>query len=221
MTAAGKTGTSNDSFDRWFAGYTPYYAASTWVGYDTQKRVSMSGNPAAKIWRAVMQKAHEGLANKDFTRPSSIVTKEVCADSGLLVTDACKHDRRGDRTKTEIFAKGSVPTGECNIHKYVKVCPETFKLANPTCKSTVGEVNIVFLDRGYETAPSKLPKDYEYEIPKTYCEMHYCAIDENGNYIEPKEENDDDFNWGNLWPGDSGDENLNDLENNFTDSGEE
>ena len=50
MHAAGKTGTSNESKDRWFAGFTPYYVASTWVGYDQQKTVSMSGNPAAKIW---------------------------------------------------------------------------------------------------------------------------------------------------------------------------
>lgn len=225
MTAAGKTGTSNDSFDRWFAGYTPYYAASTWVGYDTQKTVNMSGNPAAKIWKAVMQKAHEGLANKDFTRPNSVVSAEVCMDSGLLATDACKHDRRGDRTHSEIFAKGTVPTTECATHKYVKVCPETFKLANPTCKSTVREASIVFLDRGYEVAPSKLPKDYEYEIPKTYCELHYCAVDANGNYIEPEEEkseeNDFNFDWVFNDGEGSGNQNSNNSEDNFSNSGEE
>ena len=202
MTAAGKTGTSNESKDRWFAGYTPYYVASTWVGYDQQKTVNMSGNPAAKIWKAVMQKIHSDLPNKDFEKPSSVVTAEVCADSGLLATDACRNDRRGDRTKTEIFAKGTVPTEECTMHKYVSVCPDSYKLANPTCKSTVGTVNVVFLDRGYETEPSKLPKDYDYEIPHTYCEYHYCAVDEYGNYIEPKNEydfNDDDeglWIWG-------------------------
>lgn len=190
MTAVGKTGTSNESKDRWFAGYTPYYVASTWVGYDKQKTVNMSGNPAAKIWKAVMQKVHEGLANKDFEKPSNIVSAKVCADSGLLVTEACKNDRRGDRTKVEIFEKGTVPTKECTTHKYVDVCPDTFKLANPTCLSKVGTIKIVCIDRGYEEEPSKLPKDYEYEIPKTYCEYHYCATDENGNYIENEKDDD-------------------------------
>ena len=185
MNVAGKTGTSNESKDRWFAGYTPYYVASTWVGYDKQKTVNMSGNPAAKIWKAVMQKVHEGLPNKEFVKPSNIITAEVCADSGMLATEACKNDRRGSRVKNEIFVRGTVPTEECTIHKYVDVCPDTFKLANPTCLSTVGTIKIVCLDRNYEKEPSKLPKDYEYETPSTYCEFHYCAVDENGNYIVP------------------------------------
>lgn len=201
MTAAGKTGTSNESKDRWFAGYTPYYVASTWVGYDQQKTVNMSGNPAAKIWKAVMQKIHTDLPNKKFEQPSSVVTANVCMDSGLLVTDACRYDRRGDRTKSEIFEKGTVPTKECTIHKYVSVCPDTFKLPNPTCIKTVGTFNLVVLDRGYEEAPSSLPKDYEYEIPQTFCDFHYCATDENGVYIESEDEGnsyiDDEGSW--IW----------------------
>ena len=200
MNVAGKTGTSNDSYDRWFAGYTPYYVGSVWVGYDTQKTVNMSGNPAAKIWKAVMEKVHKDLENKPFTKPSSVVTAEVCADTGLLATDICKADRRGDRTKTEIFAKGTVPTEECTLHKYVAVCPDSFKLANPTCLSSVGTINLVCIDRNYEEVPSKLPKDFEYEAPSTYCEYHYCAKDENGNYIEPEKDDyedlyDDRYDW--------------------------
>lgn len=195
MHAAGKTGTSNESKDRWFAGFTPYYVASTWVGYDQQKTVSMSGNPAAKIWKAVMQKIHTNLPDKEFTRPSTVVSATVCADSGLLMTDACKNDRRGDRSKTEWFDVNNVPTEECNIHKYVTVCPESFKLPNPTCKATSGTINIVFLDRGYEEAPSKLPKDYDYEAPHTYCEYHYCAVDEDGNFIDNNSRYEDYANW--------------------------
>lgn len=195
MHAAGKTGTSNESKDRWFAGFTPYYVASTWVGYDQQKTVSMSGNPAAKIWKAVMQKIHANLPDKEFTRPSTVVSATVCADSGLLMTDACKNDRRGDRSKTEWFDVNNVPTEECNIHKYVTVCPESFELPNPTCKATSGTINIVFLDRGYEEAPSKLPKDYDYEAPHTYCEYHYCAVDEDGNFIDNNSRYEDYANW--------------------------
>ncbi len=205
MPVAGKTGTSNESKDRWFAGYTPYYVASTWVGYDQQKTVNMSGNPAAKIWKAVMEKIHKDLPKAQFTKPSGIVEMKVCADSGLLATDACRNDRRGDRTKTEKFASDNIPTEECTIHKYVSVCPDSFKLANPTCKATVGTVDIVFIDRGYETAPSKLPKDYDYEVPKTYCEYHYCAVDENGEFIDNTKNN-------NTWINEDDDDDDDDTE---------
>ena len=74
MPVAGKTGTTNSSKDRWFAGYTPYYVGSVWVGYDQQKVIRMSGNPAAKIWKAVMSKVHEGLENKSFTKTAGLTT---------------------------------------------------------------------------------------------------------------------------------------------------
>ena len=54
IQSAGKTGTTSDNKDKWYVGYTPYYVGATWVGYDIQKEIKMSGNPAAKIWNAVM-----------------------------------------------------------------------------------------------------------------------------------------------------------------------
>lgn len=196
MPAAGKTGTTNSSKDRWFAGFTPYYVGSTWVGYDQQKNVNMSGNPAAKIWKAVMTKVHAGLSssNEDsssFIRPSSVVTLEVCTDSGLLATDLCRSDRRGNRTKTEIFSKSHMPTQTCDVHVMASVCPDTLKLANPTCLRVAGTVDIVCLDRHYTEKPSVLPKDFDYEVPMDYCTYHYCAVDEYGNFIT---EYYDDYN---------------------------
>lgn len=223
MPVAGKTGTTNDSKDRWFAGYTPYYVASTWVGYDIQEYVNMSGNPAAKIWQAVMKKIHEELPTKSFEKPSGIVSVEVCEDSGLIATDLCRTDRRGDRTKTEIFSKATIPTEECHIHVAAPVCPDTFKLANPTCLREVGTVDIVCINRNYEEAPETLPNDYEYELPLEYCEFHYCEKDEYGNYItsnfddEEEDENDENKTWEDFI-GDNGENNNDNLINN---SGEE
>lgn len=197
MTVAGKTGTTNSSKDRWFAGYTPYYVGSVWVGYDQQKVIRVSGNPAAKIWKAVMKKVHEGLANKKFTRPADIVEMEVCLDSGLLATDLCKQDRRGSRVKTELFNKEYVPTETCSTHVLATVCPESFKLANPTCLKTVGTTQIVCIDRHYTTKPSVLPNDYAYEVPSDYCEYHYAEKDEYGNYVEQLEPDNNSGNNGN------------------------
>ena len=51
MTVAGKTGTTDSKYDRWFVGYTPYYTAAVWVGYEINEYVSTSGiNPAAQVW---------------------------------------------------------------------------------------------------------------------------------------------------------------------------
>lgn len=197
MNVAGKTGTTNSSKDRWFAGYTPYYVGSVWVGYDQQKVISVSGNPAAKLWKAVMLKVHEGLQNKAFTRPDGIVERDICVDSGLLATDLCKADRRGDRTKTEIFDKNNVPTEECTTHVYATVCPETFKKPNPTCLKTVGTIQIVCIDKKYTEKPSVLPNDFAYAIPMDYCEYHYAEKDENGNYITSNDTTEDNNNSGN------------------------
>ncbi len=70
MASAGKTGSSNQYMDRWFVGYTPYYVAAVWTGYDTPARMYVSGNPAAQIWRKLMIPIHEGLEYRDFKTPT-------------------------------------------------------------------------------------------------------------------------------------------------------
>ena len=54
MTVAGKTGTTNSNNDKWFVGYTPYYTAAVWVGYNNPERISSSNNPAVSMWKKVM-----------------------------------------------------------------------------------------------------------------------------------------------------------------------
>ncbi len=69
MPVAGKTGTTTDYKDRWFVGYTPYYVAAVWTGFDIPERINVSGNPAARLWRSVMAPIHEGLEYRDFPWP--------------------------------------------------------------------------------------------------------------------------------------------------------
>ncbi|MBR5094886.1 MAG: transglycosylase domain-containing protein, partial [Oscillospiraceae bacterium] len=69
IPVGGKTGTSGDMKDRWFAGVTPYYVAVVWTGYDIPETISIGGNPAAQLWRKVMGRVLEGYAWKDFTWP--------------------------------------------------------------------------------------------------------------------------------------------------------
>ncbi len=132
MAIAGKTGTTTASKDVWFSGYTPYYTATTWAGYDNN--VSMDNDSAAKalaknLWRAVMSRIHENLPEASFKKPDDIVTATICSKSGKLpVAGLCDGSKR-----TEYFAKGTVPTETCNAHYQGQVCTLTGKPATSTC----------------------------------------------------------------------------------------
>ena len=135
MSIAGKTGTTNDNYDRYFVGYTPYYVAAVWVGYKENERISYSINPAASLWKQVMQPIHAELENKSFTKPSTgLTTVTICKDSGMLPTDACYADARGDGHVVQVtVATGTAPTEECTLHKMVDVCTEGNCLAGEFC----------------------------------------------------------------------------------------
>ena len=116
---AGKTGTTTDNRDRWFAGYTPYYVGVCWVGFDSAEGLpDLSPNPAVSAWSAVMNQLHEGKEYKSFKQPKRFVEAEYCADSGRIPTDICQSDRRGGRVLTGSFFEKDVPKKECAMHAW-------------------------------------------------------------------------------------------------------
>lgn len=139
MAIAGKTGTTSDNHDVWFAGFTPYYTCSVWAGYDNNVRMSSSrGNKetdvAKTLWRAIMSRIHENLPNEQFITPQEIVRASVCTVSGLQpIPGLCE-------TKTESFAAGTVPTDPCNIHYMGEICNYDQMPASPGCPFKVGGV---------------------------------------------------------------------------------
>lgn len=146
MTIAGKTGTTSDNYDRYFVGYTPYYVAAVWTGYKSNARISYSGgNPAITLWKKVMQEVHADLPNKSFTRPASgLENVTLCADSGLLATEACQADVRGSRTVTVEIAAGTAPTEKCTLHTMVNYCSDGKCLATESCpESSVKQVAVL------------------------------------------------------------------------------
>ena len=70
MPVGGKTGTTTNNCDRWFVGFTPYYVAAVWTGYDMPEYMNFSGNPAAQIWKLVMESIHKDLPTKSFPTPN-------------------------------------------------------------------------------------------------------------------------------------------------------
>mgnify|MGYP000748527695 len=131
MAIAGKTGTTSDNKDVWFSGFTPYYTATTWTGYDNNVSLSSSAerNLSKTLWRAVMSRIHENLPEKTFPMASGIVTAQVCSKSGRLpiagVCDGC--------VVTEYFAEGTVPTETCDVHYSSNICAYTGLTASEEC----------------------------------------------------------------------------------------
>lgn len=89
MKVYGKTGTTDDNYNLWFAGGTPYYVASCWYGYDQQEKVSEAG-AAKRIWGNVMKDIHKGLdTDVDFPESDYVTCRKYCTSSGMLATERC------------------------------------------------------------------------------------------------------------------------------------
>ena len=105
MPVAGKTGTSGEYKDRWFVGCTPYYVAAVWTGFDTPETINTSGNPAARIWKSVMQPIHEGLEYKSFTYPYIGPNTGIF---GLTEEDLVSDIEGGDTDDTDNLPQGDI-----------------------------------------------------------------------------------------------------------------
>lgn len=116
IPAAGKTGTTQNWADAWTAGFTPYYTAVLWFGFDKPGQslgLQLTGSTlAGYAWAEYMSKIHEGLPMKDFQKPvTGIIETEVCTVSGGLPTPEC-----GGHTIKLVFLEGTQPTEVCTVH---------------------------------------------------------------------------------------------------------
>lgn len=142
MPVAGKTGTTSNNVDSWFTGYTPYYTASIWMGYDINKKFS-SENYHKKIWKAIMDKviSVKKLKIKDFDDCDKITSAYICSKSGkLAINGVCDHEINPNSSsgikneiRKEYFSKGTEPTEYCDIHIKVTLCSSSNLLARKTC----------------------------------------------------------------------------------------
>ena len=125
ITTAGKTGTSGSNKDRWYCGFTGYYTAAVWCGYDQPETIYTTNcnNPSAVLFKKVMGPLHSGLQNVALYDSSAMRGVSVCLDSGLLATEACKNDVRGEsRVRSAQIYPGDGPGKSCNKHVQVDYC---------------------------------------------------------------------------------------------------
>lgn len=108
---AGKTGTTSDNNDRWFVGYTPYYTAAVWYGYDTPQPIKASGNPCIPVWKKVMTEIHKGLPQKTPEKPSNVKYISYCNSTGLLPGPNCESN-----LTSFWFTPGNQPKSICKSH---------------------------------------------------------------------------------------------------------
>ncbi len=136
--AAGKTGTTSDSRDRWFCGYTDYYTAAVWCGYKQPEEIKVTSgtgsNPACTMWAKVMKKLHEGKDWKDIGGTSGMTGYTVCIDSGGSATDACSADPRANRVQTVYAYSEDRPRKSCDLHTTVDWCSVGDGAATEYCK---------------------------------------------------------------------------------------
>ncbi len=135
MYVCGKSGTSQNDYDKWAIGFSGSYTVGVWAGYDSNKSFpSEAGFPYMQIWKEVLVKANEGLDCSEPPTPTNIVEVKVCKDSGLLAVDGlCDCDPRGSRVETEYFESGTEPTTACNVHMKVTICTDSDQIAGDNC----------------------------------------------------------------------------------------
>ena len=148
--AAGKTGTTTNSRDRWFCGYTDYYTMAVWCGYKQPEEIKVTSgtgsNPACTMWAKVMKKLHEGKDWKEVSTTSGMKSYTICIDSGGTATDACSADPRANRVQTVYAYSEDKPTKTCDKHIVVDWCTAGEGAATEYCKlsgAAIGKKGLV------------------------------------------------------------------------------
>jgi len=214
----GKTGTTSNNRDRWFCGFTGHYTGAVWVGYDQPEQVPAGTNPAAVLWRKVMQPIHKGLPRTTMYDANAFRTVAVCLDSGKQATNACHNDVRGiNRVAYVNVYPGDEPDGFCDKHVQVEYCYEGGGVANEYCshygsvgtaslvKLTDGEIASIRSARNVGLSPEYYTNAYVYREAGGWYGFHgdlyhtdglpYLQCQIHGAYIVEEEEEDFFEDW--------------------------
>lgn len=179
--AAAKTGTTNDNRDAWTMGYTPDIAVGVWVGNNDNRRMAgvVGSSGAGPIWRAFMQRAHEGLPARGFPRPAGIVEQEICALSGTKPASPCPEKRR------EIFAFDQPPpSAELDWLQMVDIDARSGLRVNQFCQDDVRTQVMVVLEHVDDPGGKVWLRQWAAERNYPIAPEAYCTEDERAPEIE-------------------------------------
>lgn len=92
----GKTGTTDNNYDHWFAGLSPYATCAVWTGFNTPQSMSDSSfYHAVDIFHDLMEKYLEKMDPKDYTKAENLEEMQFCLTSGLLAGSYCTNTYTG------------------------------------------------------------------------------------------------------------------------------
>lgn len=127
---AGKTGTTQDSCDKWFVGYTPRLLCGVWMGYDYPKPLASAwGNPCLYIWDDVMRELEicyeRYLGQTEFSLPEGLVSVKLCPETGEIASPGCYlAAKEGRMPEVGWFVEGSEPRDTCRLHFDLEALPD-------------------------------------------------------------------------------------------------
>lgn len=185
---AGKTGTSTGENDLWFCGYTPYYCAGIWSGYDNNFEQT-STQYHKYFWKTILERVHKlkGYTSGTFEKPSSIVEASICSKCGnIAVPGLCDKNEYGNLITKEIFANGTVPSQKCTCCVSVTLCKESGQLAVAGCTDTYTRI-LLNKDESNEIR-SHGTYDTKYcltEDMKKSCTLHSTYTPPDGSTVTP------------------------------------
>ncbi len=152
----GKTGTSEDEKDVYFAGGTAYYCAASWFGYDNNQILAKSQTGYAKsLWTKAMKALHQNRQIKDFEKPDGVETLKYCTQTGQLATAGCKSTEKG-------VYKSTFKPGKCEKHGGGTTTDVTEPTAGATTTTTTAVTAPVTTTTATTTttaAPTEAPTD--------------------------------------------------------------
>ena len=167
---AGKTGTTSDNKDAWFAGYTKHYVGVVWIGYDTPKKLgnnAFGGTLSAPIFSKVMNTIHQGLPAENFKAPSGITTVTIDTKSGLLASELTP----AEYVKNEMFNVKHVPKSYSDVWQPVDVCPVSGQKLSAGCPLPAESKVALVRETPWVPVNGLVPADAALELT-TECETH-------------------------------------------------
>ena len=203
----GKTGTTSDNKDRWFCGFTGYYTAAVWCGYDTPEEINLVGdysNPSQRLWFKVMRPIHEGKENVLLYDLYGMSRIDICLDTGLLKTKACENDIRTklfDLDRVDYFRAywDDAPDKYCDKHVMVDYCVTGGGVCTEYCekfaelgkkveieergllKMTQEEIDELLKAKPYNLEDEYLIDDYIYLINRNGTPGDFTGLRDNIN----------------------------------------
>ncbi len=198
VEVAAKTGTTQNSCDRWFVGYTPYYVCGVWYGHEYPTTLPSSTlRICSTVWNAVMTEVHSDIVAsgsvKRFEAPENVISASYCKDSGGLMTASCLIDVRGSREEIGWFVDGTQPKSFCECHITVSYDTVGQGVACNSCRAfdctSVGMIEVErsfpyqvtlsdaqYVWRALETGYAPSSEDSEPFFSANLNDGEYCGI---------------------------------------------